>query len=129
MITAKQLAQQFHETYERLAPEFGYKTREASAVPWADVPEQNKKLMVAVAKAIIVPYLHDVVEPEDFNWPWGDLMAIQARISAAAAKKEPPDPEDEVEFRYLLWISEMADEHPENYDSACLCQLCRSCGD
>ncbi len=47
------LARMFHEKYERLAPEFGYKTREASAVPWDDVPEQNKALMVAVATEIL----------------------------------------------------------------------------
>lgn len=46
-------AQRFHEAYERLAPEFGYRTREASAVPWADVPEQNKRLMEATVAAIL----------------------------------------------------------------------------
>lgn len=49
----EELAQKFHETYERLAPDFGYKTREASAVPWKDVPEQNKKLMIAVCTEIL----------------------------------------------------------------------------
>ena len=52
-LTAETLAQKFHETYERLAPSFGYKTREASAQPWAEVPEQNKKLMIAVCAEII----------------------------------------------------------------------------
>jgi hypothetical protein len=42
-------ARLFHETYERLAPEHGYRTREASAVPWEDVPEPNRSLMIAVA--------------------------------------------------------------------------------
>jgi len=51
--TAEALAQKFHETYERLAPEFGYKTREESAKPWAEVPEQNKKLMIAVCAVIL----------------------------------------------------------------------------
>jgi hypothetical protein len=46
---ADEVARAFHETYERLAPEFGYVTRDASAVPWTDVPDVNKKLMVAVA--------------------------------------------------------------------------------
>ncbi|HEX3778410.1 MAG TPA: hypothetical protein VHX38_02000 [Pseudonocardiaceae bacterium] len=50
--TAEDVARAFHETYERLAPDFGYKTREASAKPWADVPEQNKTLMRAVAERI-----------------------------------------------------------------------------
>src|SRR5207253_2058401 len=39
-------------TYERLAPSFGYQTRKASAVPWSEVPEANKRLMVAVAAAV-----------------------------------------------------------------------------
>ncbi len=46
------LARLFHETYERLAPHYGYKTREASAVPWEDVPKNNKELMIAVAREV-----------------------------------------------------------------------------
>lgn len=46
---AENLARLFHETYERLAPSFGYETRKDSAVPWVDVPEKNKRLMIAVA--------------------------------------------------------------------------------
>jgi hypothetical protein len=53
MANAEQIAQAFHETYERLAPDFGYETREASAKPWAEVPEQNRSLMVAVVQALI----------------------------------------------------------------------------
>jgi hypothetical protein len=47
------LAQAFHENYELLAPEYGYKTREASAVPWDEVPDNNKQLMVATARAAL----------------------------------------------------------------------------
>jgi hypothetical protein len=52
-LKAESLAQKFHETYERLAPQFSYQTRKASAVPWENVPENNKKLMIAVAKEIL----------------------------------------------------------------------------
>jgi hypothetical protein len=52
-MTPEEMAEKFHETYERLAPEFGYKTRKASAVPWEKVPEKNKKLMVAVCAEIL----------------------------------------------------------------------------
>jgi hypothetical protein len=52
-MTAAELAQKFHEAYERLAPSFGYKTREASAKPWADVPDNNKRLMTATAAEIL----------------------------------------------------------------------------
>ena len=48
----EQIAERFHEAYERLAPSFGYETREASAKPWADVPEQNRALMTAVAAEV-----------------------------------------------------------------------------
>lgn len=47
------LARLFHETYERLAPSFGYETRKASAVPWESVPLMNKRLMVAVATEVL----------------------------------------------------------------------------
>lgn len=55
-LEAEELARFFHETYERLAPEFGYKTRKATSVPWADVPANNKRLMVAVCERILAKY-------------------------------------------------------------------------
>lgn len=51
---AESIAQEFHEAYERLAPEFSYKTREASAVPWDEVPEDNKKLMIATVTDLLM---------------------------------------------------------------------------
>jgi hypothetical protein len=50
---AEAIARTFHEAYERLAPSFDYETREASAVPWEDVPEQNRSLMVAVVGEVL----------------------------------------------------------------------------
>lgn len=47
------VAESFHEHYERLAPDFGYATRDASAVPWDDVPVDNKRLMVATASEVL----------------------------------------------------------------------------
>lgn len=47
------IAQAFHEAYERLAPTFGYQTRDASAVAWESVPEQNKTLMVATVADLL----------------------------------------------------------------------------
>jgi protein-tyrosine-phosphatase len=52
-VTAEEVARKFHETYESLAPEHGYKTREASAKPWSEVPQQNKDLMIAVVQALL----------------------------------------------------------------------------
>lgn len=47
------VARLFHETYERLAPDFGYRTREASAKPWDEVPEANRNLMVATVSEVL----------------------------------------------------------------------------
>lgn len=52
-IDAAALAQLFHETYERLAPQLGYETRKESAKPWTEVPENNRKLMTAVCAEIL----------------------------------------------------------------------------
>ena len=50
---AEQIAREFHTEYERLAPDFGYRTREESARPWDEVPSGNKGLMVATAQALL----------------------------------------------------------------------------
>jgi hypothetical protein len=50
---AEQVAREFHEAYEELAPDYDYKTRRESAVPWERVPEQNKSLMVAVVESLL----------------------------------------------------------------------------
>ena len=49
---AENLARRFHEVYESLAPLFDYRTRRATAVPWEDVPEANRRLMVATCEQI-----------------------------------------------------------------------------
>lgn len=51
--TAEQMARTFHEVYERLAPEYGYKTREESAKPWDEVPEANRRLMIATCTEVL----------------------------------------------------------------------------
>ena len=53
--TPEQLAEKFHETYERLAPSFGYSTRKASRVPWREVPTDNRNLMIAVCGEMLKP--------------------------------------------------------------------------
>lgn len=50
---AAELARLFHETYEALAPQHGYETREASRVPWEDVPANNQNLMIATAREVL----------------------------------------------------------------------------
>lgn len=50
---AEAIAREFHEAYERLAPKHGYSTRKESAVPWQDVPQQNRELMIAVVEDLL----------------------------------------------------------------------------
>lgn len=50
---AEYIARRFHEMYEKLAPLHGYTTRTESAVPWPDVPQANRSLMMAVVQALL----------------------------------------------------------------------------
>ena len=52
-LTDVTLAADFHETYERLAPQFDDEARSESALPWDRVPEQIRELMRAVCREII----------------------------------------------------------------------------
>lgn len=63
--TTEALAQAFHEAYERLAPSFGYETRRESAVPWEQVPEQNRALMVAVVEEVFAARLTEAEAERD----------------------------------------------------------------
>lgn len=62
MLDAEKIARAFHERYERLAPEHGYEIRKASAVPWEDVPGNNKSLMIAVVRSLLADGI--IVHPD-----------------------------------------------------------------
>jgi hypothetical protein len=47
------VARRFHEVYEELAPRFGYETRQASAVPWEQVPQANRSLMISTINRLV----------------------------------------------------------------------------
>lgn len=79
MTLAEQIAAEFHRTYELLAPNFGYKTRDASAVPWEDVPEANKKLMVSVVQALLT---QDVIKPGERLEPVPSIAESLAKIAS-----------------------------------------------
>ena len=53
LVTPEGLARTFHERYEKFAPDFGYVTRVESAVPWEDLPKNNRYLMIAVCASIL----------------------------------------------------------------------------
>jgi len=50
MSEAEKLARLFHDTYERLAPEYGYETREDTKK--FDPNSNNGRLMIAVCEQI-----------------------------------------------------------------------------
>lgn len=54
-LTAENLAELFHTAYERLAPDHGYETREGTAKPWAEIPDDdsNKTLMIATCEVVL----------------------------------------------------------------------------
>jgi hypothetical protein len=50
----ERLARAFHATYERLAPDHGWETQESTrAKPWEQVPEHNRRLMLATVRELI----------------------------------------------------------------------------
>ena len=53
LIKPETLAKRFHTWYESLASKYGYKTRKKSAVPWSEVPKNNRDLMTAVCRQIL----------------------------------------------------------------------------
>jgi hypothetical protein len=71
---SEELARQFHEAYERLAPQFSYTTREASAKPWDEVPHNNQLLMIAVT---------DEIENARIKQLDADLTALKAQLDEA----------------------------------------------
>ena len=52
-MTPEDMAKLFHRTYESLAPQFDYTTREETRADWEDVPENNKNLMIATCGEVM----------------------------------------------------------------------------
>jgi hypothetical protein len=76
-LTVDALARLFHETYERLAPSFGWETQERSRRDWDDVPAENKALMVAVASEVIDALRLDALWAVlDAAEAWADVLPV-----------------------------------------------------
>ena len=92
VIDEEQLAFKFHETYERLAPSFGYETKAESAVRWPDVPENNRGLMIATAREVLEwlkEEATDEPEPEPVDPWWPEEMKCQHCSETIEIKSEP----------------------------------------
>jgi len=79
VLRGEEVARAFHEAYERLAPSFGYETRPESAVPWEQVPENNRRLMIAVASEVTAAIRARLAEVERER----DEAVQRARVAEA----------------------------------------------
>lgn len=59
---AEKIACEFHETYERLAPKFGWGTQERARVAWSDLPPENAHLMIATINNLLT---RDIIRKGD----------------------------------------------------------------
>ena len=81
MTNAEKLARAFHESYERLAPEYGYETREETKIFDSHTP--NGKLMIAVCEEISVSQAKKIENLEGWNKEMYDNHRIEtARLQA-----------------------------------------------
>lgn len=82
---AERLARLFHETYERLAPDFGYRTRDASAKPWEQVPEDSRALMTATCAEVLAR----LVGPWEPASDAPNLLLTEGQAGEPAEQPEP----------------------------------------
>lgn len=84
-LMADELAERFHETYERLAPHYGYGTRPESAVPWEQVPKKNRDLMTAVCAEVMSSIQIDVDMSDLVRWALIRGFIVGAAIAGIGA--------------------------------------------
>ena len=85
----EEMARMFHELYEEFAPRYNYTTRKESAIPWDELPENHKQLMVDVCWSIITAHA-----PQEPSVPvrelkaWRNAASIPLTYSDAVAFDE-----------------------------------------
>lgn len=52
-VDPEELAKMFHQTYRTLAPIHAYKACKDESVPWDEVPEGDRKLLVETCRAML----------------------------------------------------------------------------
>jgi hypothetical protein len=90
------IAKAFHEAYEELAPQFGYRTREASAKPWEEVPAQNKDLMVATVGKLLAD---GVITASPASFGRTVMQQHIAESAPVSLQRRPGESEDEFNHR------------------------------
>lgn len=53
MITAEQMAELLHDTYERLAPAYGLPDDRLNACPWDQLPDTSRALMAEATASVL----------------------------------------------------------------------------
>lgn len=93
----EEVAKMFHESYEELAPSFGYETRKETRKDWEEVPPNNKELMVAVIKQIRLALQAECEKLRKDAERWHlyrqgflDPEALDSSVDAAMAAKDRP---------------------------------------
>lgn len=107
---SEELAKLFHEQYEKLAPDFDYKTPWARPIEtWAQIPERNKKLMIAVCSVVMETVLADkddrIAELEKYSAHYGELYALASYVVLHNFGKEGID-----DLKYFLGVIENANK-------------------
>jgi len=69
-----ELAKLFHDTYEKLAPTYGYETRSGTKI--FDPASPNGKLMIAVCKIILTRLVKTKYGLTEKDWYYGDDVKI-----------------------------------------------------
>ena len=90
MTTEEKIAQKFHDTYEFLAPEYGYITKEETR-EW-DAESPNGKLMIATVKAVMCGLVFQLEEGEKAK---AEIKRLTALLVATQEKKQ------EISLRFL----------------------------
>lgn len=83
------IAAEFHRQYEMRAHYHGYKTRDASAVPWAEVPDQNKGLMREVVAVLLDEGIIEVGGCLDVSE--SDPLKVALRFDESVARHLPDE--------------------------------------
>lgn len=100
---SESIAKAFHDTYERLAPSFGYSTRKSSAVPWEEVPDNNKALMIATVREVMNSSLP---EPDDTHRTVTLRIPKDMTVGEAIAEAIL---EETVYHHATIWLEEVPD--------------------
>jgi hypothetical protein len=92
----ERIARAFHGVYETLAPEHGYESRPESRVPWAEVPEKNRALMIGTVRRLVetgVISADPITTMESTKAEWrkrweDELLSDEAEVAAQAAAQD-----------------------------------------